>query len=247
MTDLANHPKTPKRREIDASVPTVQAWRALVEKYAAMAKIPGARVADRILEWIAIESEGNACSLDAYRKEALAQGHVPDVGPMQLYFDHPWSVIQGVTGKSYTSAQLRKGCDGVSQHGTCSPATREAQVDASIGWLARGIVAQDLRLAALGIAWSERDKWRWYKFSLHGLPAVATCMLPLTLTTLGRPPASWNEFRGACESMDPAVIDAAAHVPVANNCTACQKVRHLWAQAFDNAEEMDLPGERDLA
>ena len=215
--------------------PSVQAWRDLCAQYGSDLD---SRATDRLLQWIAIESCGNPCSLDATRKAALASGHVPDVGPFQLYFETAQTTIGG-----YTSAQLRAGCVGTSQSGSVSAATRDLQASVSIQWLRDSIASQNAVLNGLGVSWSERDRWRWYKFSTHGLPAVAVCMLPLVVQQLGRPPADWDEFRSTCETMDRSVIQAAAADPAANDCTACLSVAGLWETAFNNAEEMDLVDE----
>lgn len=219
------------------STPSVQAWRGLCEKYGSDL---GDRAVDRLLAWIGIESCGNPCSLDATRHAALASGHVPDVGPFQLYFESADTRIAG-----YSSADLRAGCIGTTQIGAVSDATRDLQARVSIQWLRGQIERQNARLEGLGVSWGERDMWRWYKFSTHGLPAVALCLMPIVIDQLGRPPEDWDEFRSVAEGIDPTVLAAAALSPAANGCTAAQSVRHLWGQAFDNAEKMDLADESD--
>jgi hypothetical protein len=219
----------------DPKTPAVQAWRSACE---ILASGLDSQAVDRVLRWISIESCGNPCSIDGSKKWQDAAGWIQDAGVMQIYFETQHTLVNGAS-----SGSLRVNCAGTTQAQTyqLSDEQRVFHLSPQIAWLRGAIDRAQRQLDAVGANWSERDRWRWYKFSTHGLPAVAVCMLPLVTRQLGNPPSGWDEFRSTCEDMDLQVVRDAAALPVANDCTACLGAHGAWQMAFDNAEEMDLP------
>lgn len=228
---------------------SVESWRQYVQQYSG--GLPGERAVDRALMWAAIESGGNACSLDTSRGDQLAQGFVPDVGPWQLFFTSPGAAIGG-----YTSAQLRNtmGCTGISQkQPNISDSARSLATQLSMSWMVDATAQAQSKLDAVGAAWGERDQWRWYKFVTHGLPAYAKCMLWTVNQRQGRPPADWDELRSVGQTITLAEAQVGAADPADNGCSWMTTPNRygqlpyyatkLQQLAWHNAEEMDLPDE----
>ncbi len=190
---------------------------------------------ERLLRWIGIESGGNECSIDSSKKWQDTAGWIQDAGIFQTYFPQQDTVLSGAT-----SASLRVNCSGTTQTRTRDLSDDEmmAHVVPQLAELRAGIAHAQSQLDAAGCSWDEPDRWAWYKFSSHGLPAVAKCMLPLVVQQLERAPYSWDEFRAACEGMDLQIVRDAAALPIDNACTACLHAHGAWQIAFHNAEEM---------
>jgi hypothetical protein len=226
----------------DASSASVQAWLPAVQQLAG--DMPG-RAVDRILQWMAIESGGNECSLDASRTTELSQGWVPDAGVLQIFFASQNSVVSGAT-----SASLRQyNCTGISQSQTRALTAAEmvTVLTPQIAWLRGAIVDAQSQLDAVGASWSERDQWRWYKFVEHGLPAFAKCVLWTTTSVLGSAPPDWDTMKATFQnSVTSDTIAQGAADPSNNGCTwlaANINNTALQNMAWHNAEEMDLMDE----
>jgi hypothetical protein len=219
----------------------VQDWRPAVQALAG--GLPGQRAVDRVLRWISIESCGNPCSIDGSKKWQTAAGWIQDAGVMQIYFDTQNTVIDGAT-----SASLRINCVGTTQQQTrtLTDAERQSLLAPQIAWLASAISDAQSQLDAVGAAWTERDQWRWYKAVTHGLPAYAKCMMWTVVNRLGRAPNDWDEFKSTAQTITADEVATGAADPSNNGCTwtaANFGATSLFAEVWNNAEEMDLPDE----
>ncbi len=175
------------------------------------------------LKWMAVESGGNPCTVGYAPAHGAAPhpGQPPpwpeyplEMGIAQLYNPNDLQDF-GVT-----APELRAYCVPGDQHevripmhdGTVKivrgfsgrmarPITVDemvVQVNAMVALIARSMreAARDLLAVHAGSSWSpvRRDYWAMVKLQ-HGLPELSREGLPAVTKKLGRPPASWSEFR----------------------------------------------------
>jgi hypothetical protein len=162
--------------------PAVEQYRALFQKLAP--DLP----TDFVLASVDEESGGNPCSLGIPGVEA---------GIMQTF--HPSDDRFGAT-----FSQLRTMCSGSTQIRPMTPDEQILQAQVAVNAIRAFKEAARSRLAAVGASWPESsvDFWNFVKLT-HGLPAMQTDLLRQITASLGRAPASWNEFRQIVMSMSP--------------------------------------------
>lgn len=170
------------------------------------------------LQWVAMESAGNPCAV-GNPAEHGPDGLPREVGIVQLY--NP----DDLASQGATAVELRAYCVPGDQHEVVhkgrrirgfsqdllyplSQAQMQRQADLTAGLISRAAIraAQELTSAGAGPAWSPARRSFWAMTKLqHGLPRLVRYGLPAVTKKLGRPPASWQEFRAtlATTRLDP--------------------------------------------
>lgn len=157
---------------------SVEYWRSLVEKYAGSIPVPF------LLAWMQRESDGNPCSYTTMRESGLFQLMPPD------------NTDQGGT----TEAALRAACVGSTQQTSrdLTDDEKNEQIRSGVQYVNVMRDRAHAKLRAAGLDWSESspDFWRMVKLQ-HAYPGPTATWLTAATTKLGRPPATWDEFRSA--------------------------------------------------
>lgn len=163
-----------------------------------------------VIKWMIIESGGNPCSI-GNPEAAGPDGEPQELGIMQVQNPDDLRLL-GTTG-----AELRAYCVPGRHHEVkyghrivrgfsqalsrpLTPAEMARQAEIAIAKLDRDVKSaqRDLDSIHAGAAWNRtrRDFWALVKLQ-HGLPGLSRSGLPAVTKKLGRPPASWREFRAA--------------------------------------------------
>lgn len=164
------------------------------------------------IKWLDMESGFNPCTI------GYPSAHGPDGMPLELGVAQLYNPDDlGLISPPLTGAELRAYCVPGNQHsilykgkivkGFSQAMTRpirpdelRRQADAAVALIARSMrsATKDLVAVGAGPAWSpsRRDYWRLVKLQ-HGLPLLSRQGLPKVTKLLGRPPASWSEFKDA--------------------------------------------------
>jgi hypothetical protein len=163
--------------------PAVEQYRPLLQRLGPDLPI------DFMMASIDEESGGNNCSLGIPGVEA---------GIMQTF--HPSDDRFGAT-----FSQLRTNCSGQIPIRPLTADEQLLQARVAVNAIRQFRDQARQRLAAVGATWSEssNDFWNFVKLG-HGLPAMQTDLLRQITASLGRPPASWDEFKAITLSMAPA-------------------------------------------
>lgn len=100
-----------------------------------------------------------------------------------------------------TFAQLRTGCTG-STLTNPNAVNRELQIRSGLNFVRAKRDIARMHLFNVGARWDESssDFWTMVKQE-HALPCVPVELLPRVAARLGRPPATWDEFRTAVMAM----------------------------------------------
>lgn len=156
-------------------------WRHLVAQYAG--DIP----VEALIAWIDEESGGKPCSLGM-----IVNGADIECGIFQLMA--PGNTNDGGT----TCSALRASCAGPASSTAArslTPDEQVLQVTSGIRYVQVQRAAVRQALAAVGANWPEAtgDFWALVK-SRHGVPTVASDLLPAVAQKLGHAPSSWSEF-----------------------------------------------------
>jgi len=166
------------------------------------------------LKWGDMESGWNPCAI-GYPAAHGPDGMPLEMGVAQLYNPDDLDLIS----PKLTGTELRAYCVPGDQHsilykgkvikGFSQALTRRLrpdeirrQADAMVALIARSMRSATSDLASIGAGpgWSPsgRDYWRLVKLQ-HGLPILSRQGLPKVKKLLGRPPASWSEFKSALD------------------------------------------------
>ncbi len=168
-------------------------WIPPLSVYAAMANVP----LPFALAWIEEESGGNPCAIGRADQKG-PDGFPREMGIAQLY--NPTDLRE----LRLSSSALRAYCsidpnDLERVIRPLTPAEISVQAKAAIDMVVKSRTAAEHALMAAGATWrsDSRDFWRLVKL-VHGLPGLVNG-LSAVAKHLGRPPASWSEFRKAIE------------------------------------------------
>lgn len=166
--------------------PLVERWRFEIAKRA------GDLPVDPLLTWIAMESGGDMSSTGTSTEVGIWQLNLPGGNDDSKY----GATLEGLRSIAKKSdEQARQGRNPMDLS-WMTPAELDMQVGAGIR---KVLAARDTVrkvLAANGATWPEtsRDFGAAIK-QVHGLPAVIGDLFPRVTRKLGRPIASWDEFR----------------------------------------------------
>jgi hypothetical protein len=170
--------------------PTVEQWRSLIQRLAPDLPI------EFVLAWIDHESGGNPCST------GVTTAAMFEAGIAQT--NHPSDNIFGATAE-----QLRTMCSGQTQVRPMTDAERLLHAQVAVNAIRAFKQRAQQRLAAVGASWPESsiDFWNFVKLG-HGLPAMQVDLMRQITSSLGRPPRSWDEYRGIVMAMSPGQFPA---------------------------------------
>lgn len=212
--------------------PSLGAWSVLLAPLCVQADLQ----LPYVLSWIGLESGGNPCDVGDPRQLG-PDGCPREMGIAQFY--NPDDLQRA----HVTGAALRACCVPGNQHQVMyrgrivrgfsralarpiSASEMAEQAQMTIGLVSHCVqsATRDLIAIHAGPAWSRgrRDFWTLVKLQ-HGLPGLSSSGLPRVTQKLGRPPASWREFRDAIAgvTLDPGT----------------EKYRAEFPKIFDNAEK----------
>lgn len=201
-----------------------------------------------VLRWIALESGGNPCEV------GYPPAHGPDGMPLELGISQIYNPDDlGLVDPRLTGAELRACCVPGDQHEILwkgkivrgfskqmarpiTPQEMNRQAEAAVRLVRRcaAHATRDLASIDAGPRWSPDGTSFWAIVKLqHGLPELSRQGLPAVTKKLGRPPASWSEFRAGL-----------AGVKLGPNV---EKYRDDFARILDNAEACASAIRRDEA
>lgn len=190
-----------------AAPPSMLAWSRVL---APMCTDAPALPLPYVLRWIAQESGGNPCEV------GYPPAHGPDGAPLELGIAQLYNPDDlGLLDPRLTGAELRACCVPGSQHEILwkgkivrgfskqmarpiTPEEMDRQAQAAVQLVRRCVARATRDLASIdaGPRWSPDGPGFWAVVKLqHGLPELAHQGLAAVTRKLGRPPASWSEFR----------------------------------------------------
>jgi hypothetical protein len=221
-----------------ATPPAMLEWSRILAPMCASGPAPRPQL-PYVLRWIDLESGGNPCEV-GYPPARGPDGQPLELGIAQLY--NPDDL--GLADPPLTGAELRAYCVPGDQHeisyrgrivrgfsGRMSrpmtPDEMGRQAESAIGLVRRcaASAARDLASIDAGPQWAPDRRGFWAIAKLqHGLPDLSHQGLPAVTQKLGRPPASWREFRDTlgAVTMRPNVEKYRADFPrILDNAEAC--------------------------
>lgn len=168
-------------------------------------------------KWLEVESGGNPCAVGNLN----AKG--PDGNPLEMgiaQFYNPDDLGRLKLSGNELRAYCKPGTQSVSRALTDGECKDQAEAAVKLIVQCRDSAEKDL--AKVGASWGERDLAALTKLQ-HGLPGLSRAGLPVVTKQLGRPPATWKEYRLTMTSvkLDPGT----------------ERYRSSYAKIFDNAEK----------
>ncbi len=231
----ASAPSVDAQAGTGVAPPSMVVWGQALAPQCQRAQIP----LPYALQWLAIESGGNPCTVGDPRAHG-PDGNPREVGVAQFY--NPDDLIRlRVTGTQlraycvpgdqhtvvYRGRAVRGFSQALSRPLTPAEVAQQAEMTVDLIQRCRTTATADLTAVHAGPTWSpdRRDFWALVKLQ-HGLPGISRAGLPAVTRKLGRPPKDWKEFADTLSSvtLDPETEKYRAQFPtILDNAERCAR------------------------
>lgn len=234
---------------VNLNDPNIARWNPLVVAYATTAThggLPRPVPVPLAMAWLGIESGGNPAAVGTSTATG-PDGAPREIGLFQIYNPDDFKalgidplVLVAYCVRPAEGAKLHREADGGYADGTARnpqqlarPMTegeQQAAIKIGVDFIGQKRDYAERYLAGNHITWAPTSPDFWATVKLvHALPSIVSTGLAQVTHALGRPPASWSEFRATYEK----IVPAAAWSQSLHDAGAEQSV---YYRALNNAE-----------